>query len=249
MSKFNFMNKLNILLFLITLNLWSQSPIQCDRPDQTETPFTVPKNRFQIESGFSYKKDVDHHNYSIPSTLSKYGLTQKIELRLITEWNIENYRKEHLSGLQPIQLGFKINLCDEKKARPKTSLIAHVVMPKIASADFKANHLGPNFRFTMQHTLSEKLSLGYNLGAQWSADDLRRTWLYTATLGYSLSKKLGCYAEVFGFASQFESANHSFDGGFTCLISDDFMLDLSAGKRIAGVTAEYYTALGVSFRI
>lgn len=243
------MNRLNVLLFLISMNLWSQSPIQCDRPDQTETPFTVPKGRFQVESGFSYKKDVDQHNYSLPSTLSKYGLTEQIELRLITEWNMVNDLKENFSGLQPIQLGFKINFFGEKKWRPKTSLIAHLTLPKWASANYQSNYYMPNFRFTMQHTLTDKLNLGYNLGAQWDAGNQRRTWLYTATLGYSLSKKLGCYAEVFGFAPQFESANHSMDGGITYLISDDFMLDLSAGKRIVGVTAEYYTALGVSFRI
>lgn len=249
MPKFNFMNKLTLVTLLIPFSIWSQSPIQCDRPDQTETPFTVPKGRFQIESGFSYKKELDHNNYSVPSSLSKFGLTQKLELRLITEWNIESYDNTQNSGLQPIQLGFKINFCDEKKGRPKTSLIAQVTIPKWAASDYQSNYYMPNFRFTMQHTLSEKLSLGYNLGAQWDAEDRRRTWLYTATLGYSLSNQLGCYAEVFGFAPQFESANHSIDGGFTYLISDDFMLDLSSGKRIAGQTAEYYTALGISFRI
>ena len=113
------MNKLTLVALLIPFFIWSQSPIQCDRPDQTETPFTVPKGRFQMESGLSCKKDLDHNNYSVPSSLSKFGLTQKLELRLITEWNIENYDNIQNSGLQPIQLGFKINFCDEKKWRPK----------------------------------------------------------------------------------------------------------------------------------
>ncbi len=249
MPKFIFMKTKTLCLLLLSISCWSQSPIQCDRPDQTETPYTVPKGRIQSENGFSIKQDVDHRNYSIPSSLWKYGLTERWELRLIAEWNVENYGSETLLGIQPLQVGAKVNFCTEKNWRPRISLIAHVALPDCASPDFKGRFYAPNFRFTLQHSLTDRLSLGYNFGAHWHPVDGKRTGLYTATLGYSLSEKWGCYGEIFGFAPQNEAANHSIDGGFTYLISPDFMLDLSAGKRIAGETAKFYTAFGISFRI
>jgi len=41
------------------------------------------------------------------------------------------------------------------------------------------------------------------------------TFIYTLTTGYSISEKIGSYVEVFGFAPQTQTANHSFDGGVT----------------------------------
>ena len=48
----------NLLLFIVcsaTIYVQRLTPIQTDRPGQTECPFIVPKNNFQVESGFSFK--------------------------------------------------------------------------------------------------------------------------------------------------------------------------------------------------
>ena len=46
-------------LFFLSLFCYSQEtePIQTDRPDQTETPAIVPKEMFQVETGFSFQKN------------------------------------------------------------------------------------------------------------------------------------------------------------------------------------------------
>ena len=75
------------------------------------------------------------------------------------------------------------------------------------------------------------------------------TFVYTLTAGYSISNKLGYYAELFGFAPQNNSANHNFDAGFTYLINNNFMVDLSSGVGITDNAPDYYLALGCSFRI
>ncbi|MEX1202040.1 MAG: hypothetical protein WEA59_02260, partial [Ferruginibacter sp.] len=52
-------------------------PIQTDRPDQTESPFIVPKSHFQIECGFNFEK-VNHQekNLVYPTILWKYGINE-----------------------------------------------------------------------------------------------------------------------------------------------------------------------------
>ena len=244
--------KIIVTLLFISTPFYSQKnePIEADRPDQTETPAIVPKGMFQVESGFTFQKnDSESTAFSLPSTLWKYGVNDNFELRLITEFLSEKINDEKFNGLTPIFIGFKVKLSDEKGIIPKTSFIAHIGLPKVASANYKIDYLTPEFRFTLQHTLSDKLNLGYNIGAEWDGFSAQPTFVYTLTTGYSIAKKLGSYIEVFGFAPQNNKANHNFDGGFTYLINNNFMLDLSSSIGITNNAPKHYFAFGFSFRI
>jgi hypothetical protein len=225
-------------------------PIQADRPDQTETPALVPKGMFQVEAGFTFQKnDEFSNNNTLPTVLWKYGVNENFELRLITEYVYEKVFDEKQDGLLPVYIGFKAKLAEEKGIVPKTSIIAHIGLPSAATAKYKNEFYAPEFRFVMQHTLSEKMSLSYNLGAEWDGFSAEPTFLYTLTTGYSITEKLGSYIELFGFAPQNNKANHSFDGGITYLINNNFMLDLSSGFGITKNAPDYYVAVGFSFRI
>lgn len=225
-------------------------PIQVDRPDQTETPYLVPKDMFQLESGFSYIKNDDNNSTQyFPSALWKYSINDNFEMRLITELVNEEKSKNPNTGLKPIQIGCKIKICEEKGIIPKTSFIGHLSIPNIASSKYKTDFFAPRFRFVMQHTLSDKFSLSYNLGSEWDGFSAEPTFIYTLTSGYSITDKLGSYIELFGFAPQNDKANHNFDGGITYLINNNFMLDLSSGFGITENAPNYYVALGFSFRI
>ena len=246
--------KTKILLLLLLFNFicFSQEiePLEADRPDQTETPSLVPTGMFQAESGFTFQKnDTSSKTNSLPSTLWKYGVNENFELRLITEFISETINGETISGLNPIYIGCKIKIADEKGFRPKTSFIGHILVPKIASTAFKADYFDPKFRFVMQHTLSKKVSFSYNLGAEWDGFLPAATFIYTIASGYSFTDKLGAYIELFGFSPQNDEANHSFDGGFTYLINNNFMLDLSSGIGITDNAPKHYFAIGFSFRI
>lgn len=225
-------------------------PIQADRPDQTETPAIVPKGMFQAEIGFTFQKNnADSKSNSLPSALWKYGLNENFELRLITEFVSEKNFGVKSDGFTPILIGMKVKICEEKGIIPKTSLIGHIGLPNAASSRYKNDFVAPEFRFTMQHTLSDKFSLGYNLGCEWDGMTPETTFIYTLTTGYSINKKMGCYAEIFGFAPEKDQADHSVDGGFTYLINNNFMLDLSSGVGITDNAPDYYLAVGCSFRI
>lgn len=205
---------------------------------------------FQTENGFTFQKnDSESTTFSLPSTLWKYGVNENFELRLITEFVLEKNQLEKSTGLLPIFIGFKVKLTDEKGIVPKTSIIAHIGLPKAASSNYKIDYLAPEFRFTMQHTLSDKLNLGYNLGAEWDGFSIEPTFIYTLTTGYSITKRLGSYVEFFGFLPQNNRANHNFDGGFTYLINNNFMIDFSSSIGITNNAPKHYFALGFSFRI
>ena len=69
------------------------------------------------------------------------------------------------------------------------------------------------------------------------------------TTGYSINQKLGCYAELFGYAPLKQTAYHNLDGGLTYLINNNFMLDLSSGVGITDNAPDHYLSLGCSFQI
>lgn len=243
-------SKFILLGLLIHIYVYAQEPIQADRPDQTETPSIVPKGMFQLESGFTFQKnDALSKSLSLPSTLWKYGVNENFELRLITEFLLEEINNEKLKGFTPVYVGFKSKLTDEKGIFPKTSFIGQISLPKIASKEFKTNVFAPEFRLVMQHTLSEKTSFSYNIGAEWDGFSAEPTFIYTAATGYSLTEKLGSYIELFGFIPQNQKSYHSVDGGITYLINPNFMLDLSSGFGISKNAPKNYIAFGFSFRI
>lgn len=101
----------------------------------------------------------------------------------------------------------------------------------------------------MQHTLSQKFSLGYNLGAEWNGETAEPAFIYTLTTGCSISDKIGAYLEVYGFAPQFSKADHRFDGGLNFLLKENILLDISGGAGITENAPDYYMALGFSFRL
>ena len=110
----------NILVGLILFlgfyaNAQTIDPIEIDRPDQTECPAIVPVGMFQMENGFNFEKvDVDSTTLLLPSSLLKVGIYNNFELRLITEFTIQETLTEKIIGLKPIYLGFKIKICEEK---------------------------------------------------------------------------------------------------------------------------------------
>jgi hypothetical protein len=239
----------------------AQTKIDTDRPDQTESPFTVPKNWMQFETGFL--RQVEKNIYPAyrewkdvylqhPVLLTKYGVSKWAELRLIT--GIGTYKlKDHdtisfkESGLETVQLGGKVNFFKEKGIRPKTSLIAHYDFGSLRTIR-KDTLDGLNFRFTMQHRLSSKLSLSYNLGMEWRRFGFPPAYIYTFAPGFNISDKWYAYIEAFGFIWKDEAPENSIDGGIAYYVNDDFKVDVSAGFGINKKAPDNYFALGASFR-
>ncbi len=241
-----------LFVFLMLQNhlLAQEMPsIQTDRPDQTECPFIVPKNYFQLENGFTYEKtNSETAQIVAPTILTRFGINNHFELRLITEYSIEDDFSNNISGINPILIGFKTRLFEEKGIIPITSFIGHIGIPKLGSKQLQTSYYAPEFRFTMQHTLSKKQSLSYNLGAEWNGESAEPTFIYTLTSGYSLTEKVGCYIEFYGFVPQIEKPDHRFDAGLTYLLNPNHQFDISGGFGLSKISPEYYVALGYSFR-
>lgn len=261
------MNKilLTSLLLISMLRAYSQTEliheaIVTDRPDLTESSRTVPHRSIQIETGLLMfvEKSTDPSEfkttlYQFPATLVRLGFFKNVELRLFNQFINEQSDNPSLPledrsvyGIDNLQIGTKINLTTQKGLRPEIAFLSHIVLP-IGSSEFKNNKPLVNVVFSLSHTLSDKFSLGYNLG--WTSDNTNEngTGTYTLALGYTISPKFSFYLEGYGLLKNLVTPTLGIDGGFTFLLNNKIQLDVSAGKSLT--SHNYFLSTGFSLLI
>ena len=244
------MRKFTLILFVhLFSSLTAQETIETDRPDQTETPSVTPAGFLQIETGFLYEKLPDGaKSASHPTVLWRYGLNDHFEVRMVTELNSEKFGGDLRTGLAPIVFGFKAKLIQKKEMMPAVSFVGHLAAGNLASPDMQTENWAPSFRFLIEHSLSEKLGLSYNLGAEWNGETPDATSIYTIAASYAFAPQLSMFAEFYGFLNKNSGADHRFDSGFTYLLNNNLMLDASAGVGLSEVSPNYFISTGVSYR-
>jgi hypothetical protein len=226
--------------------------IETDRPDKTETVSTVPKGRFQSESGVTHTQVQRGESESmLPETLWKFGLNNKLELRLITELEYFKYADSSAYGLEPVKIGLKVNLWEEKGIIPETSLLVHVALPKIASKKLQTMYVAPEIRLLFENEIADIVEIGYNVGAEWDGLSAEPVFVYTFSPDFTITDRLESYIEAFGYMPQQGRADHWIDGGFKYLITKDIQVDISGGYELTGRQHyhSYFESLGFSFRI
>ena len=219
-----------------------------DRPDQTESPSITRKGYLQAEIGFNNEKYNSERIWVHPTALWKLGISSGFEFRLITESSTIEKGMQSITGLSPIQLGGKIAICEENGLIPKTSLIFHTGIPALSTKNYRTPQLAPNFRFTMQHTITENIGIGYNLGGEWNGEGGSPEWIYTLAPGMNIGKRWYAYAEIFGSVRPNQTPLHGIDGGIAYYFTDDIKIDFSGGKGLNGESITNYVAIGLSFR-
>lgn len=252
-----------IVLLLFSLTTFAQSDnseLTTDRPDQTESSSVVPLHFFQIESGFIMEMDETdaskQKSYTCNTSLLRYGLLKNFEVRLGISY-LEDQTADKINqdqtikniGLSPLYTGFKVKIADEKTWLPEIAFLGALVLPLTAAEEFKTEYIGPNMRFSFSHTLSDKLSLGYNLGAEWDGNNSEPGYFYSLVIGLNLGGKIGMFAESYGIIKNNDGPEHMLDAGFTYLILDNLQLDLSSGLGINEAATDYFISCGVSFRL
>ena len=254
-----------IFVFAITATAQNETEkkdygtISTDRPDQTEASNLVPKNFLQVETGAFYESlevnNLKNKATTFNTTLLRYGLLDNLELRVgfgFTEINSEFSGiklNDKLSGFSPLLIGVKIGITEEKGLLPEIAFIGHVNFHSLASQDYKTKSTSSDFRFSFEHTLSEKSSLGYNLGMAWDGNITTAIYIYTLAYGYSFTDKIGGFVELYGDMYEDSNFDHLWDAGFTYLLNDNIQLDISGGTGITKNTQDLFLSTGISFRI
>ena len=231
-----------------------------DRLGVTQGPILIPQNLFQIESGVSYqdqKFKVKNSNYEIEnlklgSTLFRYGINEKIELRFGGEFfsgrTTINDVTSDVQGFQSIFVGSKIQLWKNNNLVSNAGIILEFGLP-FGSENLRPDRIEPGIILTLNKYFLDTLALGINLGATNNSNLGKNIYSFSTLLNYELTKYMGVFAEYYSNVISNELAQHNFDCGFTYRVRKNIQIDCSAGSIIARGNSNWSGKFGLSLRL
>jgi Putative MetA-pathway of phenol degradation len=240
-----------------------------DRPDKTESPYTVDAGHYQLEMDLVSYSD-DKHNrlpnatevesWTVPSINLKAGLLNNLDAQLI----LLPYNKvrvhERATGLVTRQHGFgdvtarlKYNLWGNDEGKTALGLLPFVKLP--TSYDGLGNN---SVEGGLIIPLALSLPGDFGLGAMTEVDAIRDSFgggyhpefINSITLGHDLFGNLGGYVEFFSLVSA-ESRSPwigTFDVGLTYGIGKNIQLDCGVNIGLTRSADDVNPFLGISFR-
>lgn len=195
-----------------TASVPAERELSTDRPDKTESPYTVPKGQIQIEMDLAnYTRDRSDDVRvetmgAVPFNL-KLGIDDATDLQLVVAPYIHQTATDRRSGARTTTEGFgdvtirlKRNLWGDDGGKTAFALMPYVTLPTGRAG------LGTSkVEFGLIAPLAIGLSDGIDLGLMTEvdvveADDGRGrdvSFVNSATVGFSLTSQLGLYTELF----------------------------------------------------
>ena len=258
-----------LVLFLLVgssaVLLGAEPELITDRPDATESAHTVPRGLLQLEAGIR-AGDLDRSKglrfLSAPESLLRIGLNDAFELRLgfdgylVEQTSSSGGGEETERGIGAPSLGFKVAISEEQGALPQVAFLGTLRLPT-GDEQFRPSRADPAFRFALSNTLSERLSLGYNLGLAWitladefGVEDTESLFDWTVALGISAAERLGFFVEFYGLVGASASTKplNVFQGGATYLLTPRLQIDATASVGLSEVAPDWTVGTGISFR-
>lgn len=250
------------IIVFYKMTLFAQTPeLITDRPDMTESASAVNQGFLQIEMGGVYEYHEERllkfENYQFANALVRYGIMKNTELRIgsgyleetsepVSAAEIQNQLTNTNTGLAPLQLGFKTVLNQEQGNNPQVAVIYAITANNLASPDFRSDGFDFEVIFAADKSLSDKLSIGINVGGRYNRQASQTEGLFSAAAGYDVSSKVGLFAEYFQTMVKDVESEKLINAGFTWLVEPSLQLDVSGGYHLHGEQG-YYIKLGFSY--
>lgn len=192
--------------------------LSTDRPDMTESPFTVDAGRVQTETNlFGYARSRPEADgtvtsvYEFATTNIRVGLTHDTEIDVIWQpYGIVRARPRdplaatRQAGVGSVDLRAKINLWgNDTFAAPGATALAllpFVTLPTDRGNGIGASAVEAGLIVPFAVKLSDRVGLGLNAGMHARKDDptagYHVEWLASASLSYEWTERFGSYVEV-----------------------------------------------------
>ncbi len=231
----------------------AQDAIFTDRPNVTDAIALLPKGTFQVELGY-FRESSDNGdavNRTSPNASFKYGLTEWLEIRVLTNY-LESRTESQTgeitdSGMTPLIFSPKIKLIEPRQWIPAVSLATNFVLPNIGAEEFQNDHLNFGYRLLLENNFSA-FSWSHGIGTDWD-DDSNATWAYSSALSRSINDRWGAFIELYGSFGSGISAAHSIDTGIVYIATNDLQLDTSFGLGLNDIAADFFVSFGVAWRV
>lgn len=235
-------------------------PMSTDRPDTTESPYTVPRGMFQVEmSFFDYSRDAQAgergESWIWGQTNLKAGLAHDVDLQVIFNSYQEvrftsSLSRQRVSGFGDITVRLKKNLWGNDSGDTALGVMPYVNIPTHTDVSSEVWTGGVILPFSW--SLTDRLTFGAMLQADISHDgetnghDL--VWCHSATLGFAVTEIVGVYGELVGYAGEDMNYVGLFDAGLTLAVTDNLAFDAGVRIGLNRPAPDFGVFSGVSFR-
>jgi hypothetical protein len=238
--------------------------LSTDRPDQTESPYSVDAGHLQVESepisyGVTHEAGVSLYETRVMAMNVRFGVTDRIDAQLVLSPLV--HLREEAGGVSRTHTGFgdtvvraKINLFGNDEGDVALGLLPFVALPIASNAALGIGQV----EFGLAVPLGIALPLGFALGVMEQVDlvegaraDYVATLTQTLTVGHDVVGDLGAFAEVASTLT-FEGgteASLELHGGLTYGIGDDIQLDAGVFGTLLGSGEDVRGFLGFTMRI
>lgn len=210
-----------------------------DRPDATESPFTVDAGHVQVEvSFFDFAREREDGEttrvFAAAPMLLKVGLLNDVDLQLGFDPFVRvSGGGEMTEGFGDTTLRLKVNLWGNDGGPTAFALMPFVTFPT-ATGDLGAERIegGLIAPFAMELPLEFSAGLMAEIDVVYDGEDYTADFVHTATIARSLVGDLGAFIEYAGALNLngAEAYRASFNTGATYGLTPNLQLD--AGVRI-----------------
>lgn len=240
--------------------------LSTDRPDLTESPYTVDAGWWQVEMDLAaYTRDRDTANGADVKATAlqfanlnvKVGLTSHIDLQTvfepITRVKVDDRiarTHDKIHGFGDITSRLKINFWGDDDGKTAFALMPFVKWPTsqhgLGNDSVEGGLIAP---------LAISLPAGWDLGVMTEVDVVRNgadtgyrcDWVNSVTVGHDLAGNVGCYFELATVITEGPEIA-SFDCGVTYGIGKNVQLDAGANFGLTHAADDLTVFTGVSFR-
>ena len=246
--------------------LWNPTPpgqlreLSADRPDKTESAFTVDAGHFQLEMDFAnYSRDKNHHDldesWEATPVLFKLGVLNDLDIQIgLTpgRWERTSGSVDRRSGFGDIIPRLKLNLLGNDGGPIAIAVLPFVKVPT------STGHLGNN---AVEGGLKVPIALdveGWDLAMQtemdWSRNDglggYHQEYVNSISIGHQLIGKWSIAVEFYTQVSTERSAGWigTFDTWLTYQVSDNLRLDAGVYIGVTRAADDLHPFLGMSWR-
>lgn len=225
-------------------------PFVTGRPGQTESPISVPKGDWQVESELAgYARGGGAESWSAAATTLRYGIAHGADMELVVAPYLRSRADgETTDGFGDVSLRARRTFFGEDGG-PAFALIGYVTLPTSRDG-LGADKVEGGLIATGVVDLSERTNLTLTIGAAAIHDGAYEGDVSAgAALGYAFTDRLSGYVELFGERAAFdEETAATFDVGGAYLLNDVTQLDAGINLALTDAADDATVFLGWSHR-
>lgn len=233
-----------------------------DRPDTTESPFTIDPGHFQIETtifGFARERRDASGNqaesFEFATTNVRIGLTRSFEVNLVVHpYGIASPGggATGSNGIGAFDIRAKLNLWGNDGGKTAFAILPYVSLPTdrdngISPVDVEYGVLLP-LSIDLGGRFGLGLNAGFNARREERTDPYRFFGVGTASLAVAWNDRIGSYYEVAVEAGGGRPASTSLNTGITWLARDNLQFDAGTQFGVSGDAAAFAPFVGFSVR-